>query len=203
MRIIAGIHRGRPILPPPGRNTRPITDRVKESLFAILACRVQDARVADLFAGTGSLGLEALSRQAVFCLFCERDRPALRILHQNIRSLKLTENSEVSAKSAWQFTRWAAPVQPFDIIFMDPPYNDSRDASPRSPTGTLLCALAESRLLDPSGLVVLRHETAYPRHNSYHSLIVSDVRAYGSMTLSFLKRTENHTDAETPTGEHS
>ena len=76
VRIIAGLHRGRPILPPAGKGTRPITDRVKESLFGILGERLAGARVADVFAGTGSLGLETLSRGARFCCFVESDRKA-------------------------------------------------------------------------------------------------------------------------------
>src|SRR5512140_1618812 len=89
MRIIAGEFRGRQLLAPEGSTTRPITDRVKQSLFDILSPRLEGAIVYDLFAGTGSLGLEALSRGASFCTFFEQDRSALSRLTQNIASLRL------------------------------------------------------------------------------------------------------------------
>ncbi len=187
MRIIAGLYRGRGILPPPGRTTRPITNRVKESLFAILTGQISGARVADLFAGTGSLGLEALSRQAQFCCFVERDRHALRLLKKNIHTLALEEKSHIAAKNAWLFPRWSSASEPFDLIFVDPPYADSRDSSPASALGKLLSGLSEPQIISPEGTVVLRHEAAYPPATNYDRLQLSQSRRYGSMALSFLE----------------
>ena len=187
MRIIAGLHRGRGILPPPGRTTRPITDRVKESLFSILTGQIREARVADIFAGTGSLGLEALSRGASFCCFVERDRHALRLLKQNIETLALDEKTHIAAKNAWQFPRWSTASEPLDLIFVDPPYADSRDSGPDSALGRLLSGLSEPEIISPQGTVVLRHEAAYPPASTYGCLELSQSRRYGSMALSFLQ----------------
>jgi len=95
MRIIAGIHRGRRLLPPANDATRPITDRVKQSLFDVLSPRIEGARVLDIFAGTGSMGLESLSRGASSAMFFESDRSAVRLLRQNIESLGLADQSTI------------------------------------------------------------------------------------------------------------
>jgi 16S rRNA (guanine966-N2)-methyltransferase len=191
MRIIAGSHRGKRILAPPGRTTRPITDRVKESLFAILGEQVRDALVADLFAGSGSLGLEALSRQAKFCFFVETDQPALRLLKQNVTNLGLQGEAKIINKNAWRFPKWFRTQQPLDLIFVDPPYLDSRCSAPDSRLGKLLTQLAESGLLRDRGTVILRHESIYPCQDKYGQLTLMDSRRYGSMTLSILKRAMN------------
>ncbi len=186
MRIIAGTHRGRPILPPPGRNTRPITDRAKESLFSIIGPQIEGARVADIFAGTGSLGLEALSRGAASALFCEKDRAALRLLRQNIVTLGLSDGASISSRNAWQLVRWCRTAEALDLIFLDPPYSDSREVSPTGQVGSLLTDLGKSELLSADGLIILRHEAAYPRQAEYPPFILSEARSYGIMTLSFL-----------------
>lgn len=191
MRIIAGSHRGKRILAPPGRTTRPITDRVKESLFAILGDRVRDAVVADLFAGSGSLGLEALSRQAKFCFFVETDQPALRLLKQNVANLGLQQEARIINKNAWRFPKWFRTQQLLDLIFVDPPYLDSRCSTPDSHLGKLLTQLAEPGLLSDRGTVILRHESIYPCQDKYGQLILTDSRRYGSMALSLLKRATN------------
>ena len=190
VRIIAGLHRGRRILPPPGRTTRPITDRVKESLFSILGSRLHDAAVADLFAGTGSLGLEALSRHAQFCLFIESDRQALRLLKQNAQLLGIREKCQIINKNAWQFGQRFRPTRSFDVIFVDPPYLDSQSSAPETPLGELLTRIPQSGLLTNRGIVVLRHEAAYPREFRYGDLTLKDSRRYGSMSVSFLICTE-------------
>ena len=187
MRIIAGLHRGRGILPPPGRTTRPITDRVKESLFSILTGQIREARVADIFAGTGSLGLEALSRGASFCSFVERDRHALRLLKQNIHTLGLDQQSQVTRKNAWLFSRWSSTPEPFDLIFVDPPYADSRDCGPGSDLGKLLTGLSQPQILSREGTVVIRHEAVSKPAKNYGSLELSQSRIYGSMALSFFE----------------
>lgn len=186
MRIIAGLYRGKRILPPAGRTTRPITDRVKESLFAILGERVRDAKVADIFAGTGSLGLEALSREAESCLFVEKDRAALRILRQNIDSMPLAGKTRISTRNAWHFAQFARAEQPFDMVFVDPPYLDSKDSGDDSPLAKLLIGLAEQDMLAEVATVVLRHESAHPCLDRYGRLVLTDSRRYGSMALSFL-----------------
>ncbi len=121
MRIIAGQWRGRPLAAPPGDATRPTADRTREALFSMLASRVgsfEDLAVADLFAGSGALGLEALSRGAASCLFVEQDRAALDVLKANIAKLG-AKGAEVRASSVLSLGPARAPL---DLILMDPPY---------------------------------------------------------------------------------
>ncbi|MES2496327.1 MAG: 16S rRNA (guanine(966)-N(2))-methyltransferase RsmD [Pseudomonadota bacterium] len=118
MRIIAGRWRGRPLVAPKGQETRPTSDRTREALFSMLASRVgsfEGLKVADVCAGTGALGLEALSRGAAHCTFVERDRPAIEALRANIA--KLGAEAEVRAIAAESFVGGA-----FDIVLIDPPY---------------------------------------------------------------------------------
>jgi len=120
MRIIAGAWRGRPIEAPPGIATRPTSDRAREGLFSMLASRLggfEGLRVADLFAGTGALGLEALSRGAAYCTFVEKDRAALDALGRNIAKLGAQDRCDVRA----QAVEHAIP-SPCDVVFLDPPY---------------------------------------------------------------------------------
>ncbi len=119
MRIIAGRWRGRTLIAPPGDATRPTSDRTREALFSMLTSRLgsfEDLRVADIFAGTGALGLEALSRGAARCTFVERDRTALEALKANIAKLG-AEGTDIRAQSAEGFTGG-----PFDLVLLDPPY---------------------------------------------------------------------------------
>ncbi len=122
MRIIAGAWRGRPLTAPPGQATRPTSDRAREGLFSMLQSRLgsfEGLTVADLFAGTGALGLEALSRGAASCLFVEQDRAALDALKRNLDKLGAAPKADIRAGSV---EHMAAPRQPFDLIFLDPPY---------------------------------------------------------------------------------
>ena len=121
MRIIAGGWRGRPLEAPPGQGTRPTADRVRETLFSMLASRLgsfEDLRVADLFAGSGALGLEALSRGAAFAAFVETDSAATAVIRRNVERFAVGEQTRLFGCSAL-----ALPAsQPFDLVFADPPY---------------------------------------------------------------------------------
>lgn len=124
MRIIAGQWRGRPLVAPPGDSTRPTSDRAREGLFSMLASRLgsfDGLRVADLFAGTGALGLEALSRGAAHCTFIERERSAIVAIERNIAKLDAGARSEVRTGAV---ERAGPPREPFDLVFMDPPYGE-------------------------------------------------------------------------------
>ena len=129
MRIIAGEWRGRPLVAPKGDATRPTADRTREALFSMLASRLgsfEGLAVADLFAGSGALGLEALSRGAASCLFVEQDRAALDALRANIAALR-TSAAEVRAGSVMAL---GPTPQPLDLIMMDPPYGTGAGAVP-------------------------------------------------------------------------
>jgi len=122
VRIIAGAWRGRAIEAPAGTGTRPTSDRTREGLFSMLVSRIgtfEGLRVADLFAGTGALGLEALSRGAAHCTFVEQDRAAIAALNRNIARLGAGDRTDVRA----QAVEHAPPPTPAcDVLFMDPPY---------------------------------------------------------------------------------
>jgi len=122
VRIIAGEWRGRRIEAPKGEATRPTADRTRETLFNMLTSRLggfEELRVADLFAGSGALGLEALSRGAAHCLFVEQDRAALDAIRANIRSLEAGARTSVEAASVMGLR---AAKEPLDLILLDPPY---------------------------------------------------------------------------------
>lgn len=126
MRIIAGQWRGRPIVAPKGEATRPTADRMREALFSMLASRLgsfEELAVADLFAGSGALGLEALSRGAASCVFVEQDRAAVDALKANIA--KLGAKADVRAQSVLALPPAA---KPYDLILMDPPYGTGAGA---------------------------------------------------------------------------
>lgn len=129
MRIVAGQHRGRPIAAPPGMATRPTADRARETLFSMLHSRLgsfAELAVADLFAGSGALGLEALSRGAAHAHFVESDAAARRVIEQNLATLGLSDRASVAGGSALALT---APARPYDVIFADPPYGEDRGSA--------------------------------------------------------------------------
>ncbi len=126
MRIIAGQWRGRTLVAPKGESTRPTADRTREGLFSMLVSRIgsfEGLRVADLFAGSGALGFEALSRGAAECVFVEQDRPALDALRANAE--KLGVKADIRAQSVLAL---GAATAPFDLILMDPPYGTGAGA---------------------------------------------------------------------------
>ncbi len=121
MRVVSGELGGRKLVSPEGTSTRPTTDRVREAVFNALGSAgvLEGALVADLFAGTGAVGIEAISRGAAHCTFVERDRTALRALEENIDTLDLGERSRILRSDAMQ----AAVTLDVDIVFADPPYD--------------------------------------------------------------------------------
>lgn len=131
MRIVAGRHRSRRLTVPAGRDVRPTSDRAREAVFASLA-DVSGARVLDLFAGSGALGLEALSRGAASCLFVERDRAALAAVRANVAALGEETAATVRRGSATTVLReLVAAGERFDLVLLDPPYADVPRLWPR------------------------------------------------------------------------
>ncbi|MEM7666678.1 MAG: 16S rRNA (guanine(966)-N(2))-methyltransferase RsmD [Pseudomonadota bacterium] len=128
MRVIAGDWRGRKITAPKGDATRPTADRTRETLFNMLTSRLggfEDLRVADLFAGSGALGIEALSRGAAHCLFVEQDRAALDTIRSNIAAFDAKSRTAVDAGSVMQLR---AAREPYDLLLLDPPYHTGAGA---------------------------------------------------------------------------
>jgi 16S rRNA (guanine966-N2)-methyltransferase len=152
MRIVGGSLRGRAIATPQHEGLRPTADRVRESLFNILAHGVEDftlerARVIDLFAGTGALGLEAISRGAAYCLFVEDDAEARALIRTNIETFGLTGVTRIFRRDATDLGP-AGTMAAFDIAFLDPPYE-------RGLGEKALAALAEGDWLVPNAIIVL------------------------------------------------
>lgn len=122
MRVIAGKCRSLPLKTVPGMNTRPTTDRIKETLFNMLQPYLADGRFLDLFAGSGGIGIEALSRGASFCCFVEQNRQAVACIRENLKFTKLESQSEILAMDVLQALERMEGEMPFDCVFMDPPY---------------------------------------------------------------------------------
>ena len=153
MRVIAGTYRSRLLQAPPGRTVRPTGDRLRERLFNILAPRIPRARVADLFAGTGAIGIEAISRGAEFVLFCEKAPQALDTIQMNLKSLGVRTGFLIAGSSVVAALR--KTTEPFDIVFLDPPYEQAADYGE---TLRLLAQHAET-LLAPDAIVVAEHQS--------------------------------------------
>ncbi len=153
MRVIAGTCRSMPLRTLPGNNTRPTTDRIKETLFNIMQLDVPGSRFLDLYAGSGAIGIEALSRGASHCVFVEQDRQAVRVITDNLRFTKLDKSAEVMHTDAASALRVldgrarAGLLAPFDIVFMDPPYDQELEKES-------LLYLAGSCLLAEGALIV-------------------------------------------------
>ena len=177
MRIVAGAWRGRPIEAPPGRSTRPTSDRAREGLFSMLASRIgsfEDLRVADLFAGTGALGLEALSRGAAFCLFVDNEAEARALIRSNIEKFGLTGVTRIFRRDADDLGP-AGTMPPFDLAFLDPPYGQGLAEK-------ALAALAEGKWLVPGAIIVAEERAgtsiALPPH-----FAELDKRTYGDTQI--------------------
>lgn len=163
MRIVAGEWGGRRIDAPPGRDTRPTTDRTREAWMSAVAPHLPEARVLDLFAGSGALGLEALSRGADHATFVESAGPPLKVLQSNIQALSATPRSTVVRGDALRFARGLEPLA-YDLAFADPPYARGLAAElveifVACPFARLLCV--EHRRTDPLPEVAGARERRY------------------------------------------
>jgi 16S rRNA (guanine966-N2)-methyltransferase len=173
-RVVGGELAGRKLYTPSGRATRPTMDRVREALFNILAPRLPDARVLDLFAGTGALAIEALSRGAALAILVEPNPEARRAIQRNLAELGLTDRTDVWATTAERAVP-KLPAHRFDLIFADPPWHDG--IAP-----TVVAALP--RLLSPTGLVIVERSLDMPRLKEPR-LVQVDERRYGRTKLDF------------------
>ena len=176
LRIISGKFGGRVISAPNGRLTHPMSSRVRGSLFNIIGDEIKEADVLDVFAGTGSLGLESISRGSKHVTFIERDRVAGKILAENIKTLGVSAFTTVIRIGArtWMDSN---SDKTYDVIFADPPYNDLQ-------LSTVLSLLG---LLKSNGLMVL----SYPGRSELppvHGVVVVDSRSYGTAALIFYRK---------------
>lgn len=204
MRIIGGKWRSRQIEFPEGSGTRPMPDRMREAVFDILASRfgnpggLPPVQVADLFAGSGSLGLEAISRGAAACDFVERRKPALDVLRRNLARLETDANCRVVAGNAWTVSlNTPRPNGAYSLIFADPPYRDARDVSRTGRVGRLLADLYRSGWADDDTTVALHHEARViyvPDDRAWWR--VCDHRLYGSSGLTLMTGRGGENDSD-------
>ena len=205
MRIIAGKKRGMKLQSPGSDLSRPIIDRVKESLFSVLYQYAfpAEAMVADLFCGVGSLGLEALSRGAEFVTFVEQDRKISAVLDKNIARAGFVKQTKVITINAFQVG--AAPVRgqaPYDLVFVDPPYPLTRDVGPDSQLAGLM-NLLETQVTDQA-LVSVRTDKKVRLLKQYGRFECLDRRVWGSMAVCLLRlRPPGPTGAGDAAGEPS
>ncbi|MGH7834780.1 MAG: 16S rRNA (guanine(966)-N(2))-methyltransferase RsmD [Candidatus Binatia bacterium] len=179
MRVIGGKAKGRRLKAPKGRALRPTGGRVKEALFDILPHDLTGRRVLDLFAGTGALSLEALSRGAPEALLVDFSRAAARAIQENAESLGFSDRSTVWAAPALQaIRRLSRKGESFDLIFLDPPYEKDK-------VGETLRAVGNAGILRAGGVVVVEHSVREPVARQFGALILTDQRRYGTTVLSF------------------
>lgn len=180
MRVISGIFKGRRLAAPTGLKTRPTADRIKESVFNILRDRVQTRTVLDLFAGTGALGIEALSRGATRAVFIDHASAALAAIRTNIRSLGIDDRTQVIQ---WDISKGlnclASHPATFDLVFMDPPY-EIQVVTPA------LNSLVECGALAPGALIVMEHSIREPLLSPIQGLTIVDQRRFGKTLVSFM-----------------
>lgn len=148
MRVIAGKARRLKLLTPPGMDTRPTTDRTKETLFNILQPEISGSRFLDLFSGSGAIGIEALSRGAAHAVFVEKDRAAVGCIRKNLAFTRLDDSGQILCKDVGTALRELEGGPAFDIIFMDPPYGRGLEKK-------VLEYLAQSSLLAEDGRVIV------------------------------------------------
>lgn len=182
LRIISGSAKGRNIDTPKGNATRPTADRVKESIFSIIQARMPDSYILDLFAGSGSLGLEAISRGAKEAIFIEKEWTSFLTVKKNIHSLSFDSQCRVY-QTDFQNALKQLHIQHemFDIIFLDPPYLK----------GLLTIAIEEivnKNLLNDNGIIIAEHmaqDMVFSKEGLY---IVKDTRSYGNTAVSFIEK---------------
>jgi 16S rRNA (guanine966-N2)-methyltransferase len=188
MRIVGGRFRGRPIAAPPGRDTRPTGERAREALFNILehapwSAGLEGRRVLDLFAGSGALGLEAMSRGAAFALFVETDAAARGTIRDNIEALGLFGATRIHRRDATDLGLKPAGLgEPFDLVFMDPPYGKGLGEN-------ALARLRPGGWINADALIVFECSAEETPSTAGFDLV--DSRTYGAAKVMFLKPVSN------------
>lgn len=181
MRIIAGRLRSRTLQAPPGLATRPTSDRLRETLFNVLAPRIEGAALLDLYAGSGAVGIEALSRGAARVMFVERAPQALKALRANLTRLEINGGTEIHAASVGGFLKRGLTGAGFDLVFLDPPY----DAEAEYSASLGLLGGAAATMLNHGALVVAEHRRNQKLNEEYGALKRKRLLEQGDAALSF------------------
>lgn len=185
MRIIAGRAKGRKILSPATMETRPTLDRIKENIFNMIQNYVPDAVALDVFAGTGSLGLEAVSRGAKECYLVDKSPVTFPILKENIINLKFQDECTCLNMDSYDALRnFVKNKKVFDLIFIDPPY--MKDMIPKA-----VGIITEGEILKKDGLIVTKIDTGEEIYEGNESIVLQNSRKYGNTTVCFYKYKED------------
>jgi 16S rRNA (guanine966-N2)-methyltransferase len=180
MRIIGGKFKGHHLVSFQAGHIRPTTDRVKESLFNIISAEIEGARVLDLFCGTGSLGLEALSRGATEVTFVEKNRKSIVITEQNLAKLKIENGYSIVTKDVLSFLK-SYQGEPFDLVFADPPFTEEM-------AHDVMLAADVSKIFADHTLMMIESGRREKIDSDYQNLTRYDVREFGDKFLSFYKK---------------
>ncbi|HEY5561137.1 MAG TPA: 16S rRNA (guanine(966)-N(2))-methyltransferase RsmD [Clostridiaceae bacterium] len=181
MRIISGIAKGRKLLSPEDYATRPTLDRVKEAMFNIIAGYVPGAITLDMFAGTGSLGLEAISRGAKYCYLFEKDSKSYSILKENIKVLDFSDSATAFNYSCYDGIKVLSDKNiKFDLIFIDPPYM-------KSMIPTALELIDKYKLLNEDSIIVTKIDSKEKVYEGINNINLIDKRKYGKTIVCFYK----------------
>lgn len=183
MRIIGGLARGTKLYTLDGLNTRPTLDRVRESLFNILQNNIRDAKVLDLFAGSGAIGLEALSRGAEKAILCDKNKTAIEIIKQNVHKLRMQDKAIIKHMDYEQFLKTSK--EKFNFIYIDPPYKTNFISNS-------LEIICNRNLLEKDAVIVAETDELERIENEIKELGLSiniyDVRKYGRARLIFMRK---------------
>jgi 16S rRNA (guanine(966)-N(2))-methyltransferase RsmD len=192
MRVITGLAKGKTLKAVPGDSTRPITDRTKEALFSILGTWIIEARVLDLFSGTGAVGIEALSRGAAQATFVEQAPAATRIIGENLRITGLAEHALVKRVDVFKFLEYPPPQdQRYDLIYIAPPqYKQLWLKTLQLVDGAL------AQWLLPDGVVIVQIHPVEWAQIALQNLVLYDERKYGSTLLCFYEWANQPDDSE-------
>ncbi|SKC87165.1 16S rRNA (guanine(966)-N(2))-methyltransferase RsmD [Maledivibacter halophilus] len=184
MRIISGEAKGVKLKAPKGIKTRPTSDKVKESVFNIIAPYVENSNILDLFSGTGNLGIEAVSRGAAHAYLVEKNRKQYNIIKENILKTKLNDKIEVIIEDVYiALEKFGKSNHKFDIIFMDPPYLKNYIIP-------CLGKIAEINLLDADGIIIVEHDIKDIIPEVINNLVRFKEKKYGSTMISFYRKEE-------------
>ena len=188
IRVIAGAAKGARLYCVEGNRIRPALARVKKSIFDILRLHVPQAEAADLFAGTGSIGIEALSRGAKNCLFMENDPQCAGVIRKNLNKLRLEDVSTVYEADAFSFPATAVRNdRHFDLIFINPPYRYFDEQHRRELFFDMLKGISANNILNTGGFVIIEHGRGQFDNAEFSGMQLSDLRNYDDTQVSFLR----------------
>ena len=184
MRVISGTRKGLPLKAVPGTNTRPTTDKVKESIFNMIGPYFNGGTAVDLFAGSGGLGIESLSRGIETCIFIEKDYKAIQTINENLKKCRLEDASEIykidASRAVKAFEKRALSIE---LLFVDPPYS-------KTPFYNSVGEIVEKGLMSETGTIVCEHEKMVDLPDAYGEFQLSRRENYGGTVISIYRYQE-------------